>query len=73
MRGDRIGRALKLAIKMAQCGVRVRDLEGYEYCNGKIAKMFYRDIHLLEEAGIPVYKDDEHRWRIDAHFMRRFL
>jgi len=74
-RGRQVARVIKLAIKLSQVGVCVSQLEGYTPANGssRSTKIFYRDMHTLEQAGIPVYKDDHGRYRVDAHFMRRFL
>lgn len=82
-RGLMVARVIKLAIRMAQRGVSMREIQGFKPVgkNDKTIKMFYRDIHTLEAAGIPVYDElveaDNGRvyknYRVDAHFMRRFM
>lgn len=73
-RGAQVARVIRLAIKLAQYGQRACELPDYKlHSNNKTSKSFYRDLRTLEAAGIPVYVDDERRYRVDAHFMRRFL
>ena len=71
-RGRCIARVIQLAIRLSQRGLQSREAAPGPH-DGAKRKQFYRDIAALEQAGIPVYTDDERRFRVDPHFMKRFL
>ncbi len=73
-RGKQCARVLRLAIRMTFHGIKPSELQAdYPYQNGKVSRMFYRDLATLEQAGIPTYREDDGRYRVDSHFLKRFL
>jgi len=76
-RGTQTIRAIKLAIKLSQRFYKVSELVECDCrissCrNCRHTKAIYRDLRVLESAGIPIIQDDA-RYSVDHHFMRRFL
>ena len=64
-----VARVIRLGIRLAQGWHSAADVYGKSEAD---LKRFQRDLRSLERAGIPVM-EEEHRYRVDAHFMRRFL
>ena len=71
-RSHGVARVIRLAIRLSQRGLQSREATPGPH-DGAKRKQFYRDIAALEQAVIPVYTDDERRFRVDPHFMKRFL
>lgn len=69
-RGQMCIRMFKLAVMLSSRG----------YPIGELAKTFEvstktirRNIRVLEEVGVPVWQEDGFLWRVDRHFLKRFM
>lgn len=69
-RGTHTIRVIRLAIALSQRAYKVQELaEKFSAHDRTIS----RDLHIMDASGIPVIAEEGCRYRVDAHFMRRFL
>lgn len=77
-RAEQAKRYIRLTIALSTRGYRTHELISKF---GMCKKTVIRDMRALEEIGIPVYYDKEMRddntpvgvWRVDPHWMKRFM
>ena len=69
-RGTQTIRVIRLAIALSQRAYKVVELaEKF----GVTTRTIHRDLTVLDAIGIPVIVEGSCWYRVDAHFMRRFL
>jgi predicted DNA-binding transcriptional regulator YafY len=56
-------RLLRLQLQLEHRGRRASELAAE---HGVSVRCIYRNLDILEEAGIPLYVDEDHRWRVLA-------